>query len=72
MVDEEDHGDPEPSGPHGRLILRASLLWTPLEMLSPLRRMPTSCSRHPNPKIQLLDLTVPGVRLVQSQERWLS
>ena len=83
MVDEEEWVILSPLAPMGRLILRASLLWTPLrmlapllwtplEMLSPTRRMPSSCSRHPNPKIQLLDLTVPGVRLVWSWERWPS
>ena len=70
MVEEEERGDAEPSGPKGRLILRAPLLWIPLVMLSPLRRMPSSCSRHPNPKIPLLDLTAPGLRPVRSRERW--
>ena len=70
MVDEEEHGDAEPSDPQGGLILRASLLWIPLVMLSPLRRMPSSCSWHPKLKIQPLDLTAPGARLVQSRERW--
>ena len=72
MVDEEERGDPEPSGHHGEADTKGPLLWTPLTMLSPPRRMPSSCSQHPNPKIQLLDLTVPGVRPVQSWERWLS
>ena len=72
MVDEEERGDPEPSGCHGELILRAPLLWSPLKVLSPPRRMPCSCSRHPNPKIQLLDLTFPGARPVESRERWPS
>ena len=72
MADEEERGDPEPLAPVGRLVLRAPLHWSLLEMLSPPRRMPSSCSRHPNPKIQLLDLTAPGARPVQSQERWLS
>ena len=40
MVEEGECGDGEPSGP---------LLWIPLVMLSPLRKMPSSCSRHPNP-----------------------
>ena len=70
MVEEEERGDAEPSGPKGRLILRAPLLWIPLVMLSPLRRMPSSCSRHPNPKIPPLDLTAPGLRPVRSRERW--
>ena len=72
MADEEERGDPQPSGPMGRLIPRAPLPWSPLKMLSPPRRMPSSCSRHPNPKILLLDLTAPGVRPVWSRERWLS
>ena len=72
MVDEEEHSDPEPSGSCGEADTEGPLLWPPLKMLSPQRRMPSSCSRHPNPKIQLLDLTVPGVRLVWSRERWLS
>ena len=72
MVDEEECDDLSPLTPMGRLILRAPLLWPLWGMLSPPRRMPSSCSRHPNPKIQLLDLTVPGARPVQSQERWLS
>ena len=72
MADEEEHSDPKPSAPMGRLIPRAPLLWPPLKMLSPPRRMPSSCSWHPNPKIQLLDLTAPGARLVRSRERWPS
>ena len=83
MVDEEECSDPGHCGPHGEADTEglppldsvedaAPLLWTPLEMLSSPRRMPSSCSRHPNLKIQLLDLTVPGVRPVQSWERWLS
>ena len=38
-----------PLAPKGRLVLRTSLLQIPLVMLSPLRRTPSSCSRHPNP-----------------------
>ena len=68
MVEEEERGDADAEG---QLILRTSLLWILLVMLSPLRRMPSSCSRHPNPKIQPLDLTAPGVRPVRSRERWL-
>ena len=70
VVDEEERGDPGPSDPQGRLILRTPLLWILLVMLSPLRRMPSSCSRHPNPWIQPLDLTAPGARPVWSRERW--
>ena len=72
MADEEEHGDPKPSAPHGETDTKGPLLWPPLKMLSPPRRTPSSCSRHPNPKIQLLDLTAPGARLVWSWERWLS
>ena len=72
MADEEEHGDPEPSGLHGEADTKGLLLWPLLKMLSPPRRMPSSCSRHPNLKIQLLDLTVPGARLVRSRERWPS
>ena len=72
MADEEECGDPEPSGSRGEADTEGPILWPPLKMLSPLRRMPSSCSRHPNPKIQLLDLTAPGARPVRSQERWPS
>ena len=70
MVEEEEHGDAEPSGPQGMADTEGALLWIPLVMLSPLRRMPSSCSRHPNLKIPPLDLTAPGVRPVRSWERW--
>ena len=72
MVDEEERGDPEPSGLRGEADTEGPLLWCPLKVLSPLRRMPSSCSRHPNPKIQLLDSTVSGARPVRSWERWPS
>ena len=72
MADEEECSDPEPSAPVGRLIPRAPLLWPLLKMLFPPRRTPSSCSRHPNLKIQLMDLTAPGARPVWSQERWPS
>ena len=49
MVEEGERGDVEPSGPPGQPVLRTSLLWILLVMLSPLRRMPSLCSRHPNP-----------------------
>ena len=50
MVEEEEHGDPEPSDPHEKMEADAEgpLLWIPLVTLSPLRRTPSSCSRHPN------------------------
>ena len=72
MTEEEEHGDPESSGPRGGLIPRAPLHWPLLKMLSPPRRTPSSCSQHPNPKIQWLDLTAPGARPVRSWERWPS
>ena len=72
MVDEEERSDPKPSGLHGEADTKGPLLWSPLKVLSPLRRTPSSCSQHPNLKIQLLDLTVPGPRPVQSRERWPS
>ena len=49
MVDEEEPGDPEPSDLHGEADTEGPLLWIPLAMLSPPRRTPSSCSRHPNP-----------------------
>ena len=51
MVDEEERDDPEPSDPHGEADTEGPLLWPLRGMLSPPRRMPSSCSRHPNPKI---------------------
>ena len=72
MADKEERGDPEPSAPRGEADTKGPLLWPPLKMLSPPRRMPSSCSRHPNLKIQLLDLTAPGARPVRSRERWPS
>ena len=72
MAEEEERGDPESSGPHGEADTEGPLHWPLLKMLSPPRRMPSSCSRHPNPKIQWLDLTAPAVRPVRSRERWLS
>ena len=69
MADEEECSDPEPSGPHGEADTEGP---PPLKMLSPARRTPSSCSQHPNPKIQLLDLTAPGARPVWSRERWPS
>ena len=70
MAEEEECSDPESSGPMERLIPRAPLHWPLLKMLSSQRRTLSSCSRHPNPKIQQLDLTAPGVRPAQSRERW--
>ena len=72
MVEEEEHGDPEPSGPHGEANTEDPPPLDPIEDAVSLRRMPSSCSRHPNLKIQPLDLTAPGVRPVRSRERWPS
>ena len=70
MVEAEEHGDPESSGPHGEADTEGLLHWSPLEMPSPQRRTLSSCSKHPNLKIQWLDLTAPGVRPAWSQEGW--
>ena len=48
LVEEGERGDGEPSGPQGVAETEDPLLWSPLVMLSPLRKMPFSCSRHPN------------------------
>ena len=72
MAKEEERGDPESSGPCGEADTKGILHWPPLKMLSSPRRTPSSCSQHPNLKIQWLDLTAPGVRPVRSQERWPS
>ena len=72
MVKEGERGDPESSGPVGRPIPRASFCWSPLEKSSPQRRMLSSCSKHPNLKIQQLDLTAPGVRPARSRGEWPS
>ena len=72
MADEEECGDPKPSGPCGEADTEGPPpLVSAGDAVSP-RRTPSSCSRHPNPKIQLLDITAPGVRPVRSQERWPS
>ena len=63
---------PSPLAPVERPIPRASLHWSPLEMLSPRRMMLSSCSQHPNVKIQRLDLTAPGARPTRSWEGWSS
>ena len=70
MAKEEEHGDPESSGPHGEADTEGPLHWPLLKMLSPPRRTLSSCSWNPNPKIQRLDLTAPGVRPVWSRDRW--
>ena len=72
MVDEEERDDPECSDPHGEADTKGTPpLASTGDAVSP-RRTPSSCSRHPNPKIQLPDLIVPGARSVRSRERWLS
>ena len=48
MVEEGERSDVEPSGSQGVVGTRTPLLSIPLVMLSSLRRMPSSCSRHPN------------------------
>ena len=70
MVEEEERSDAEPSGPQGVADTEGIPPLDPTGNVSPLRRTPSSCSRHPNPKIQPLDLTAPGVRPVWSRERW--
>ena len=72
MAKEEEHGDPESSGPHGEADTKGPLHWSLLEMLSPQRRTLSSCSQHPNLKIQRLDLTAPGARPARSWKRWPS
>ena len=72
MAKEEERSDPESSGPCGEADIEGPLHWPPLKMLSPPRRMLSSCSQHPNLKIQWLDLTAPGVRPARSWERWLN
>ena len=72
MAKEEEHSDPESSGPHGEADTEGPLHWSPLEMPSPQRRTLSSCSQHPNLKIQRLDLTAPGARPARSREGWPS
>ena len=69
MVEEVEHGDPKSSGPCGEAVTK-SLHWSLLEMPSPQMRTLSSCSKHPNLKIQWLDLTAPRVRPAQSREGW--
>ena len=61
-----------PLAPVWRLIPRTSLRWSPVEIPSPLRRKLSSCRKHPNLRIQQLDLTAPGARPAQSREGWSS
>ena len=69
MIDEEEHSNPESSGPR----MEADTEGIPLlEIPSPLRRKLSSCSKHPNLRIQRLDLTAPGARPARSWEGWLS
>ena len=72
MVKEEEHGDPKSSGPCREADTEDIPPLVSLEILSPLRRMLSSCSKHHNLKIQRLDLTAPGARPAQSREGWPS
>ena len=63
---------PSPLAPVWRPIPRTSLRWSPVEIPSPLRRKLSSCRKHPNLRIQRLDLTAPGARPPRSWEGWLS
>ena len=63
---------PSPLAPVWRLIPRTSLRWSPVEILSPLRRKQSSWRKHPKLRIQWLDLTAPGARPPRSREGWLS
>ena len=48
MVEEGEHGDGEPSGPQGVAKTEDAPPLVPAGVASPLRKMPFSCSRHPN------------------------
>ena len=72
MAEEEEHGDSGSSGPSGEANTEGPLHWSPQERPSPQRRTLSSCSQHPNLKIQWLDLTAPGARPARSRERWWS
>ena len=60
MVDEEEHGNPESSGPRMEANTRTSLRWSPVEIPSPQRKKQSSWMKHPNLRIWQLDLTAPG------------
>ena len=49
MVEEEEHGDAEPSGPQGAAGTEDIPPPDPSGDAVSLRRTPSSCSRHPNP-----------------------
>ena len=72
MAEEEEHGDPGSSGPRVEANTEGPLHWSLQERPSPQRRTLSSCSQHPNLKIQWLDLIAPGVRPARSWERWPS
>ena len=72
MANEEEHSDPESSDPIWRLIPRTSLHWSLVGILSLLRRKLSSCRKHPNLRIQQLDLTAPGVKPPWSLEGYAS
>ena len=69
MVDQEELGDPESSGPHMEADTKDN---PPVEIPFPQRRKRSSWVKHPNLRIWQLDLTAPGARPPQSQEGWLS
>ena len=72
MVEEEERSNPKFSGPRKKADTKDIPLLSPVGIPSPLSRMLSSCRKHPNLRIQWLDLTAPGVRLPQSWEGWLS
>ena len=72
MVNEEEHGNPESSGP----CMEANTEDIPPLVsggdTAPPRRKLSSCSKHPNLRIQRLDLAAPGARPARSWEGWPS
>ena len=69
-IEEEECGDVEPSGPQGVAGTEDIPLLDPTgDAVSP-EEDTFLMSRHPNPQIQPMDLTAPGVRAVQSLGRW--
>ena len=72
MAEEEERGDPKSSGPRGEADTEGPPPLVSAEDAVSQRRTLSSCSQHPNLKIQQLDLTAPGVRPARSRERWLN
>ena len=71
MVDEEERGNPESSGPRMEADTEdIPSLVSGGDTVSWRRR--SSWVKHPNLRIRQLDLTAPGVRPPQSQEGWQS